>query len=41
MKGMDVINKGRFEFDAGSTDVAISLMGIENTHGITDRTNDI
>lgn len=31
MKGMDVINKGRLEFDAGSTDVAVSLMGIRKT----------
>jgi len=31
MKGMDVINKGRFEFDAGSTEVAQSLMAIKKT----------
>ena len=31
MKGMDVINKGRLEFDAGSTDIAQSLMAIKKT----------
>lgn len=31
MKAMDVINKGRFEFDAGSTDVAMSIMAIRKT----------
>ena len=31
MKGMDVINKGRFEFDAGATEVAQSLMAIKKT----------
>lgn len=31
MKGMDVLNKGRFEFDAGATEVAQSLMAIKKT----------
>lgn len=31
MKAIDVINKGRFEFDAGSTDVAMSIMAIRKT----------
>ncbi|WP_032881580.1 terminase family protein [Acinetobacter sp. WC-323] len=31
MKGMDVINKGRFEFDAGYTEIAHSLMAIQKT----------
>ncbi|MFW2077487.1 terminase large subunit domain-containing protein [Acinetobacter sp. ULE_I010] len=31
MKGMDVINKGRLEFDAGSTEIAHSLMAIKKT----------
>ncbi|WP_407518073.1 terminase large subunit domain-containing protein [Acinetobacter baumannii] len=31
MKAMDVINKNRFEFDAGSTDVAMSIMAIRKT----------
>ena len=31
LKGMDVISKGRLEFDAGSTDLAQSLMAIKKT----------
>lgn len=31
IKGMDVINKGRLEFDAGSTEIAHSLMAIKKT----------